>query len=124
MAEASAKCYSSFAAAAAAASSSSSSTYPEEFLFDQKYEACSDILVRRLTYGSVTGALAALFFFRRPHSRWAAIAFGAGLGLGSAYTDCCRIFNGSIPGWGSKPWEASRYVPYSQSDSSPEKWVP
>ena len=28
-------------------------------------------------------------------SRWASVAFGAGVGIGSAYTDCSRIFHGS-----------------------------
>ena len=27
-------------------------------------------------------------------SRWASVAFGAGIGIGSAYTDCSRIFDG------------------------------
>jgi endonuclease/exonuclease/phosphatase (EEP) superfamily protein YafD len=30
-----------------------------------------------------------------PVSRWASVAFGAGVGIGSAYTDCSRIFQGS-----------------------------
>lgn len=28
-------------------------------------------------------------------SRWASVAFGAGLGIGSAYTECSRLFEGS-----------------------------
>lgn len=28
-----------------------------------------------------------------PVTRWASIAFGAGLGIGSAYTDCSRAFD-------------------------------
>ena len=27
--------------------------------------------------------------------RWASIAFGVGLGIGSAYTDCSRLFEAS-----------------------------
>ncbi|CAA7400451.1 unnamed protein product [Spirodela intermedia] len=30
-----------------------------------------------------------------PVTRWAAVAFGAGIGLGSAYTECSYIFEGS-----------------------------
>ncbi|XP_038709303.1 uncharacterized protein LOC120004124 isoform X3 [Tripterygium wilfordii] len=30
-----------------------------------------------------------------PVTRWASVAFGAGVGLGSAYTECSRIFDGS-----------------------------
>ncbi|CAI5510434.1 unnamed protein product [Closterium sp. Naga37s-1] len=39
-------------------------------------------------------------FLRRagsPTSRWAALAFGAGCGVGSAYTDCSRILDGHVP---------------------------
>ncbi|KAH7525007.1 hypothetical protein FEM48_Zijuj06G0179500 [Ziziphus jujuba var. spinosa] len=36
-----------------------------------------------------------LFTVRSPATRWASIAFGAGLGLGSAYTECSRLFDGS-----------------------------
>ncbi|CAI5972992.1 unnamed protein product [Closterium sp. NIES-65] len=32
-----------------------------------------------------------------PTSRWAALAFGAGCGVGSAYTDCSRILDGHVP---------------------------
>nr|XP_024923677.1 uncharacterized protein LOC112489423 isoform X3 [Ziziphus jujuba var. spinosa] len=40
--------------------------------------------------------LAVSFFsVRSPATRWASIAFGAGLGLGSAYTECSRLFDGS-----------------------------
>lgn len=28
-------------------------------------------------------------------TRWASVAFGAGAGIGSAYTDCSRLFDGS-----------------------------
>jgi inner membrane organizing system protein 1 len=30
-----------------------------------------------------------------PQTRWASIAFGAGVGIGSAYTECSRLFDGS-----------------------------
>ncbi|PNY07572.1 mitochondrial inner membrane organizing system protein 1-like [Trifolium pratense] len=29
-----------------------------------------------------------------PQTRWASIAFGAGVGIGSAYTECSRLFDG------------------------------
>ncbi|WZZ05949.1 hypothetical protein YC2023_091870 [Brassica napus] len=34
-----------------------------------------------------------LLQFGSPVTRWASIAFGAGLGIGSAYTDCSRAFD-------------------------------
>eukprot|EP00249_Psilotum_nudum_P022469 c28529_g3_i1 orf=247-582(-) len=64
---------------------------------DAKWDACYDITLRRFVYSSLTGAFSALLFFRSPASRWAAIAFGAGFGLGSAYTDCSHIFDVSMP---------------------------
>lgn len=30
-----------------------------------------------------------------PVTRWSSIAFGAGIGIGSAYTDCSRFFDAS-----------------------------
>lgn len=30
-----------------------------------------------------------------PVTRWASVAFGAGLGIGSAYTECSLLFNDS-----------------------------
>lgn len=36
-----------------------------------------------------------LFISGSPVTRWATVAFGAGIGIGSAYTDCSRIFDGS-----------------------------
>lgn len=34
-----------------------------------------------------------IFCIGSPVTRWASIAFGAGLGIGSAYTDCSRAFD-------------------------------
>lgn len=36
-----------------------------------------------------------LFVVGSPVTRWASVAFGAGLGLGSAYTECSQLFGGS-----------------------------
>ncbi|MFQ6650279.1 hypothetical protein Gotur_024088 [Gossypium turneri] len=32
-----------------------------------------------------------------PVTRWASVAFGAGIGIGSAYTDCSSLFGGYSP---------------------------
>lgn len=32
-----------------------------------------------------------------PVTRWASVAFGAGVGIGSAYADCSQKFDGSPP---------------------------
>ncbi|KAH8480321.1 hypothetical protein Peur_062808 [Populus x canadensis] len=60
-----------------------------------KWDACLDLSVRRFVYSSLAGAFGGLLLFRSPVSRWASVAFGAGVGIGSAYTDCSRIFQGS-----------------------------
>ncbi|XP_024923676.1 MICOS complex subunit MIC10 [Ziziphus jujuba] len=70
-------------------------TIPPKYDLDAKWDACLDLTVRRFVYASLGGAFGGLLFFRSPATRWASIAFGAGLGLGSAYTECSRLFDGS-----------------------------
>ncbi|PQM41996.1 hypothetical protein Pyn_32084 [Prunus yedoensis var. nudiflora] len=62
---------------------------------ERKWDACLDLTVRRFVYSSLGGAFGGLLLFRSPVSRWASVAFGAGLGIGSAYTECSRLFEGS-----------------------------
>ncbi|XP_018435222.2 MICOS complex subunit MIC10 [Raphanus sativus] len=62
---------------------------------DTKWDACLDLTARRVVYSSLGGAFAGLLFFRSPVTRWASIAFGAGIGIGSAYADCSRLFGSS-----------------------------
>lgn len=38
-----------------------------------------------------------------PTTRWASIAFGAGAGVGAAYTECSYLFDGSAPKWSPPP---------------------
>ncbi|KAK1427590.1 hypothetical protein QVD17_16278 [Tagetes erecta] len=66
-----------------------------QFDLNAKWDACLDLGVRRFVYASAAGAFAGLLFFRSPVTRWASVAFGAGLGLGSAYSDCSQKFDGS-----------------------------
>ncbi|KAL4332763.1 hypothetical protein GQ457_07G020180 [Hibiscus cannabinus] len=67
---------------------------PEKYDVNAKWDACLDLTVRRFVYSSFAGAFGGLLFFRSPVTRWAAVALGAGIGIGSAYTDCSRIFYG------------------------------
>ncbi|KAI7756191.1 hypothetical protein M8C21_032397 [Ambrosia artemisiifolia] len=60
-----------------------------------KWDACLDLGVRRFVYSSAAGAFSGLLLFRSPVTRWASIAFGAGVGIGSAYSDCSQKFEGS-----------------------------
>ncbi|ESQ27978.1 hypothetical protein EUTSA_v10019513mg, partial [Eutrema salsugineum] len=61
---------------------------PPEYDVNAKWDACLDLTTRRFVYSSLGGAFAG-----SPATRWASIAFGAGIGIGSAYTDCSRSFD-------------------------------
>ncbi|CAK9865338.1 unnamed protein product [Sphagnum jensenii] len=65
---------------------------PAQLQLDQQWDACIDLTMRRFVYGSLAGGASALLLFRSPTARWAAFAFGAGVGLGSAYADGAYIF--------------------------------
>ncbi|KHN20540.1 hypothetical protein glysoja_033228 [Glycine soja] len=67
---------------------------PQQFDIDAKWDACIDLTVRRFVYSASAGAFGGLLFFRSPVTRWASIAFGAGVGIGSAYAECSRLFDG------------------------------
>ncbi|KAF8109929.1 hypothetical protein N665_0089s0048 [Sinapis alba] len=60
-----------------------------------EWDACLDLTARRVVYSSLGGAFAGLLFFRSPVTRWASIAFGAGIGIGAAYADCSPLFDSS-----------------------------
>ncbi|XVF37286.1 hypothetical protein REPUB_Repub19eG0132900 [Reevesia pubescens] len=68
---------------------------PAKYDVNAKWDACLDLTVRRFVYSSLAGAFGGLLFFRSPVTRWASVTFGAGIGIGSAYTDCSRIFYAS-----------------------------
>ncbi|XP_047341288.1 uncharacterized protein LOC124944979 [Impatiens glandulifera] len=60
-----------------------------------KWDACLDLGLRRFVYSSLGGSFAGLLLFRSPVTRWASVAFGAGIGIGSAYTECSYKFDSS-----------------------------
>ncbi|KAG0475858.1 hypothetical protein HPP92_012303 [Vanilla planifolia] len=64
---------------------------------DAKWDACLDLTIRRFAYSSLTGTIAGLLFFRSPVTRWASVAFGAGIGIGTAYTECSYLLERSTP---------------------------
>ncbi|GLU06713.1 hypothetical protein SLE2022_237160 [Rubroshorea leprosula] len=68
---------------------------PAKYDVNAKWDACLDLTVRRFVYSSLAGAFGGFLLFRSPVTRWASIAFGAGVGIGSAYTECSQIFDGS-----------------------------
>ncbi|XP_039024529.1 MICOS complex subunit Mic10-like [Hibiscus syriacus] len=67
---------------------------PEKYDVNAKWDDCLDLTVRRFVYSSAAGAFGGLLFFRSPVTRWASVALGAGIGIGSAYTECSRNFYG------------------------------
>ncbi|XP_047322778.1 uncharacterized protein LOC124926570 [Impatiens glandulifera] len=74
-----------------------------------KWDACLDLGLRRVVYSSLAGAFTGLLFLRSPVTRWASVALGAGIGIGSAYTECSYKFDGST---------AKLVAPSSESHSS------
>ncbi|XP_058080867.1 MICOS complex subunit MIC10-like [Magnolia sinica] len=68
---------------------------PPPYDLNAKWDACIDLSLRRFVYSSFSGAVAGLLFFRSPATRWASVAFGAGVGIGTAYTECSLKFDGS-----------------------------
>ncbi|XP_057503296.1 MICOS complex subunit MIC10-like [Actinidia eriantha] len=68
---------------------------PPKLDLNAKWDACLDLGVRRFVYSSFAGAFSGLLLFRSPVTRWASVAFGAGVGIGSAYTECSYKFDGS-----------------------------
>ncbi|WZZ10775.1 hypothetical protein YC2023_096696 [Brassica napus] len=108
---------------------------------NSKWDACLDLTARRVVYSSLGGAFAGLLFFNlsmihhhhhhhdkinslvfgigSPVTRWASIAFGAGLGIGSAYTDCSRVFDASS----SSSASAALVAPISTETSSSSSYV-
>ncbi|KAG6390250.1 hypothetical protein SASPL_147982 [Salvia splendens] len=75
---------------------------PEKYDLNAKWDACVDLSVRRFVYSSFAGGFAGLLLFPMsnvasgsPVTRWASVAFGAGLGFGSAYSECAHKFDTS-----------------------------
>ncbi|PIN12508.1 hypothetical protein CDL12_14889 [Handroanthus impetiginosus] len=75
----------------------SKAVIPANYDLNAKWDACLDLGVRRFVYSSLAGAFAGLLLFRSPVTRWASVAFSAGVGIGSAYSDCSHKFDGSPP---------------------------
>lgn len=69
------------------------SQIPPQYDLNAKWDACLDLGLRRFVYSSLAGAFSGLLLFRSPVTRWASVAFGAGIGLGSAYTECSQKFD-------------------------------
>lgn len=55
---------------------------------DSKIDRCIDRTLRRVMYGGLAGAAAAVLLLRSPAARTSVISLGVGFGAGSAYRDC------------------------------------
>ncbi|KAI4388830.1 hypothetical protein MLD38_001125 [Melastoma candidum] len=91
---------------------------PENYDVNAKWDACLDLTLRRSLYSSLAGVFSGLLLFRSPAARWASVAFGAGIGIGSAYTECSQKFDGfptrvPPPKLAEKPLPASEPEPVS-----------
>jgi|MDTE01.2.fsa_nt_gb hypothetical protein len=60
--------------------------------YDVAVERAVDVGLRRACYGALAGTLAAATLVRGPRARVAALAFGVGVGVGSAYEEAQRAF--------------------------------
>jgi len=60
--------------------------------YDVAVERAVDVGLRRACYGALAGGASAMLFLRGPRARVAALAFGVGVGVGSAYEDAQRAF--------------------------------
>ncbi|CAL5358561.1 unnamed protein product [Camellia sinensis] len=60
-----------------------------------KWDACLDLGIRRFVYSTLAGAVGGFLLFKygSPVTRWASVALGAGVGIGSAYTECSYKFD-------------------------------
>ncbi|XP_041018609.1 uncharacterized protein LOC121260695 isoform X1 [Juglans microcarpa x Juglans regia] len=92
---------------------------PPKYDLDAKWDACLDLTVRRFVYSSLAGTFGGLLLFRTPVTRWASVAFGAGVGIGSAYTDCSRLFDGT-PAKVTTPKNAETPAPGSTESPGPK----
>ncbi|CAI9115021.1 OLC1v1015854C1 [Oldenlandia corymbosa var. corymbosa] len=68
---------------------------PPQYDVNAKWDYCMDLGLRRVFYSTLAGSATGLLLFRSPVTRWASVAFAAGLGVGSAYSDCSHKFEGS-----------------------------
>ncbi|XP_058070100.1 MICOS complex subunit MIC10-like isoform X2 [Magnolia sinica] len=66
-----------------------------------KWDTCFDLTIRRFVYSSLSGAFGGLLLFRSPVTRWASVAFGAGVGIGTSYTECSYKFDAYPSMWTS-----------------------
>ncbi|CAN0928173.1 hypothetical protein LINGRAHAP2_LOCUS36311, partial [Linum grandiflorum] len=95
-----------------------SSSMAESVDVNAKWDACIDLTVRRTVYSTLASSFGGLLFFRSPVSRWASVAFGAGIGVGAAYTECSRMFEGS-PATSSAPKVTTSPPPPKVVESPP-----
>ena len=65
---------------------------PPELQLDAKWEAAIDVTLRRVVYGCIGGTTMAFLMCRGTTARAAVSAFGAGVGVGSAYEDAAKLF--------------------------------
>lgn len=63
-----------------------------QIYINQQWDQAIDLTVRRVVYGALAGGAAAVLLARSPSARAAAVAFGVGTGVGTAYSDSQTMF--------------------------------
>lgn len=68
-------------------------TSPSHAYVSEAWDAAIDTALRKVVYGTLSGAVAGLVLCRSGSSRAALAAFGAGFGAGSAYHENQEMFD-------------------------------
>ncbi len=76
-----------------AASTASTASSPSHAYISESWDAAIDTTLRKVVYGTMSGAVAGLILFRGGSARAAASAFGARFGAGSAYHENQEMFD-------------------------------
>ena len=75
---------------------------PSHTYISEAWDAAIDTTLRKVVYGTLTGAAAGLILFRGGSARAAVTAFGAGFGAGSAYHENQDMFDKAFGGVSKK----------------------
>ena len=76
-----------------AATTAPTTVSPSHAYISESWDAAVDTTLRKVVYGTMSGAVAGLILFRSGSARAAAAAFGAGFGAGSAYHENQEMFD-------------------------------
>jgi len=67
-------------------------TMPSELKVADTWDKCIENTLRKVSYGTLAGAVISLVLFRGTTSRCSVLFFGSGIGAGIGYTECRNEF--------------------------------